>query len=287
MELQWLIDSIENPYLLTQNEDNLNRLIQRYPYFSAARALKAKSAQLEQNIDYSDLLKLAAVHSRNREALYEYIVLYTPSSTEPNTDTASDALEPPKTPPLSAEENDITEKTTTVESTSSHQQLLEKEILSHAVSATILKEAIPNTPLETKEQIPAQKETPPTPSLPEDTSLLDWLKYPKANPNLPQQSSTDLIESFIQKGDEKIHLSAEPEPTMVPIDRPKVDFFSPENIAKASLTDNEDFITETLADIYKKQGNFKKAISTYKKLSLKFPEKSNYFARLIEELKEN
>ena len=58
-------------------------------------------------------------------------------------------------------------------------------------------------------------------------------------------------------------------------------------MAKMSLGENEDFVTETLAEIYIQQGNFKKAISAYGKLSLKFPEKSDYFARLIQELKEN
>ena len=58
-------------------------------------------------------------------------------------------------------------------------------------------------------------------------------------------------------------------------------------MAKMSLAENEDFVTETLAKIYAQQGNIKKAISAYEKLSLKIPEKSNYFARLIQELKEN
>lgn len=65
----------------------------------------------------------------------------------------------------------------------------------------------------------------------------------------------------------------------------KNSFYSPVNMAKKSVQENDEFITETLARIYVKQGNISKAIRSYQKLSLKFPEKTAYFAALIEELK--
>ncbi|HPR31789.1 MAG TPA: hypothetical protein PLK12_06830 [Prolixibacteraceae bacterium] len=48
---------------------------------------------------------------------------------------------------------------------------------------------------------------------------------------------------------------------------------------------DDSLITETLAGIYMKQGMYDEAIRSYKKLSLKFPEKNTYFASQIEKIK--
>ena len=46
-----------------------------------------------------------------------------------------------------------------------------------------------------------------------------------------------------------------------------------------------DFVTETLAAIYADQGYYEKAIEVYAKLILLYPEKSAYFASLVNEIK--
>ncbi|MGH2553821.1 MAG: hypothetical protein ACRDEB_08885 [Chitinophagaceae bacterium] len=57
-----------------------------------------------------------------------------------------------------------------------------------------------------------------------------------------------------------------------------------EQLAEHSLTDRE-ILTETMAEVWIKQGNTQKATEIYSKLSLLDPSKSFYFASKIEELK--
>jgi hypothetical protein len=79
-----------------------------------------------------------------------------------------------------------------------------------------------------------------------------------------------IIERFIQE-----------DPQIKPQSSDKLDN---ENKAKRSSEDQDELVTETLAAIYSEQMLYHKAIAAYKKLMLKFPEKSSYFAAKIEQL---
>jgi hypothetical protein len=89
-----------------------------------------------------------------------------------------------------------------------------------------------------------------------------------------KQKQADLIDKFIL---------ANPriEPRKEKFDLPV------EDLSKPFTEEEGGFVTETLARIYINQGYYSKAIEIYEKLSLKFPEKSSYFATQIERIKEN
>ena len=90
------------------------------------------------------------------------------------------------------------------------------------------------------------------------------------------QHKPDKKQTLIEK-----FLEAQPKMPQVKVQ----DSESPMISEKQKELENDDFVTETLATIYAQQGYYKKAIQIFEKLSLKYPEKSTYFAAQIEKIK--
>ncbi|WP_291400315.1 hypothetical protein [Daejeonella sp.] len=93
---------------------------------------------------------------------------------------------------------------------------------------------------------------------------------PKTVPFQVRRKEDSILEKFIKE---------EPQ-----IKAPNSQKLDTENKARKSSEDPNDLVSETLAQIYIDQMLFQKAIDTYKKLSLKYPEKRTYFADQIIEL---
>jgi len=89
-----------------------------------------------------------------------------------------------------------------------------------------------------------------------------------------QEEQRNIIESFINDG-----IKFEP--------RPKTDnnTGNQHDLAEESVQLTDDLVTESLANLYIKQGKKAKALDIYQKLIWKFPQKKAYFASLIAELK--
>jgi hypothetical protein len=115
---------------------------------------------------------------------------------------------------------------------------------------------------------PAAPATPPPPT------TAPAVPMPMAQPLPPAAGrpvdTGSLIDRFIQQS--------------TPAPPPKTGFFKPQVVAKQSLDDTAGLVTETLAQVHEKQGNYAKAIETYRRLALKYPAKSAYFAALSQAL---
>jgi len=97
----------------------------------------------------------------------------------------------------------------------------------------------------------------------------------RAAGDMPQMKGQELIDDFISKDGGKIELKETPE-------------YIPESEAEDSENDADSgFFTETLAQIYIKQGKYDKALEIIKRLNLIYPKKNRYFAdqiRFLEKL---
>lgn len=101
-----------------------------------------------------------------------------------------------------------------------------------------------------------------------DELASEWLSNKKKKEN--RQDS--LIEKFIES-----------EPSITKLTDAHA---TPPEIKSNETDEPAEFFSETLAKIYIRQQLYDKAIATYMKLSLKYPEKSVYFASQIEKLNE-
>mgnify|MGYP002354538495 CR=1 FL=1 len=97
---------------------------------------------------------------------------------------------------------------------------------------------------------------------------------PDTSEKQPDKQGDSLIDKFLKTGNtslkSKITSSEAVENNLNPEEK--------------SAVESDDLITETLAVIYLRQKKYEKAQKAYEKLSLKYPEKSIYFASQIKEI---
>ncbi|MCX6290796.1 MAG: hypothetical protein NT126_03440 [Bacteroidetes bacterium] len=168
--------------------------------------------------------------------------------------------------------------------------------LEHAMEETIL-HSIEKLPFISpgKEETVSVSQAEPLPG--ETHTFIEWLKIKSqqrygtieeihADETTPEEQPEEVMEDAESDPDpvskqELIDQFIATEPRIVPS---KAEFYSPVNQAKKSIAEHDDIISETLARIYFNQGNLLKARSGFEKLSLLHPEKSSYFATLIQEI---
>ena len=117
-------------------------------------------------------------------------------------------------------------------------------------------------------------------SFEEKKSFVEWLSISNFKPinrstKISNNEITDnsTIDKFIETNPKIGHISKDINSEFDPISL---------NVFKEDA-----LMTETLAKIYMSQNNFDKAIQSYNILSLKYPEKSSYFADQIKKIKNN
>jgi hypothetical protein len=239
---------IEPETLRSGTLSDLEILIREYPFCQTIYLMLAKTLSLEDSVHFQSHLRVAAAYASDRKRLKQLI----------------------------------------------SGNFRKSERRSRSVSVTVKEHAVPQA-----DSVPQQKSPAKEPDMTQFRVLLSELESAISGLKSESQllspvNGTD--EQVKQPGtqeepgatthressrDQLIERFLKEEPRISPL---KVHFFDPTDQARQSVQEHQDVISETLARIYADQGNISKAIKIYQQLSLKFPEKSSYFAAQIKNL---
>ncbi len=220
----------------------LEDILEAFPYFQSAHFLYLNGLKNQNSFKYNDYLKKTAAYTTDRSVLFDYITSYN-FNFDPTLNKEH------------KEKGDIAIK--------------EKELKNTDIEPSKEKGGAPFAKI-----LPLGK--PLQFDNTETYSFSEWLQINSIKPIIRKESSKkeisessrsnfDLIDNFISKK---------------PKIKPNLSGINT-NIATDSVTENENLMTETLAHVYLEQKKFQKAITAFTVLSLKYPEKSGFFANQI------
>ena len=254
---------LENPSALNERTlGELREILDEYPYFQSAHLLYVRNLQIESNFRFSGQLKTCASYATDRVQLYQLLNPGLGKKQIPDNQVEISVVSKPEELMTIELSDDTSEQTDEqVESFMSEVNFTERghfDLLNFEHSDRAY----------TLEGIENEIEKP----LSELVKEINHLATTEENENDGKQK-TNLIDRFIKDNPAFPTRSSDGS-----INNEKV------NKQLDKIEDGEEFFTETLARIYVKQGLYQKAIQAFQKLSLKYPEKSVYFARQIEEV---
>lgn len=277
MNLSDYIYLIQKPEAVTPSQTKeLKIVLDEFPYFHSARAIYLKGLKNQGSFLYNDALRTMAAHTTNRAVLFDFI-----SSETFNQHTISKQIKDNEILVKNldvygaTEINHDSEHPGSVLSKNEAEKILNKEFFIDKPAPVFHPEKV-----EIIEEVDEKEPISFNPN--ERHSFEEWLKFSskskKQLPIEPSKPSTtainrekkfDLIEKFIEQN---------------PKITPNKESNYGSNLISENSTAIPEIMTETLAKVYVSQKKYKKAIRAYKILSLKYPEKSGFFADQIRTL---
>ena len=237
------IQFLEKPELISvENSSEITALIQEYPYFQSAKALRLKVLKNQESYKYNNELKITAAYTTDRTVLFDFIT--------------SEAFKetPKKEEKLSLKDKILPKKKTTAIETIEEDLAIGKPLsftqnetfsfnqwLQLSSKKTIVRDITPPQ----KEEKKQEEETAPIKS--EHEAIID--RFIETAPKISRPNKT-----------------------------------STSDIKIADNQQSNQLATETLAKVYLEQKKYDSAIQAYKILSLKYPEKSGFFADQIKRI---
>ena len=242
MKKNTYIEILENDKKFQQLETaELKTVVDEYPYFQSARALYLKELKNQDSFKYNTELKTTAAHTIDRTVLFDFI-------------TSKEFIDVKK-------EID--------------RQVNTKIIQENQVNIPTKKPGITNDIIVENSEKPEEKLElgKPIPFIKsENYSFNQWLQLSTQKP-ITREEKPSKIASTKEKIIEKF---IKTNPKIEPLSKDKA-------VAIAVAKDEQDssLMTETLAKVYLEQKKYENEIQAYRILSLKYPEKSGFFADQI------
>jgi hypothetical protein len=248
------IDLIKNKRQIQEVETaELKTVVEEYPYFQAARVLYLKGLKNQDSFKYNNELKVTASYTTDRTLLFNYI-------TTNNFNNQKEDIHQQIFEKISAEKT-VATPSEKIES------LIEK---TEAVSENI---AEIETALEIGKPISF--------SSAENHSFGEWLQLSSRKP-IVREEKKQIKKTTIEKPTAKedlINTFIENNPKIKPLAKDKI-----VAVPVAKNSQDSSLMTETLAKVYLEQKKYENAMQAYRILSLKYPEKSGFFADQIKRI---
>ena len=310
MQLQDITYLLQHPEAVTAAQTEiLSSAIKEYPYFQSLRALYLKGLKQKESYKYNNALKITAAHTTDRSVLFDYITSDIFNQNEIS-EQIKQNTEYIKSIEVKAVDDISVNKSVTIDDAlKEHIKATEGVLdpglfevkpmpepkLEVEVEDSIIAVDVKNIKVEKELKIGTPLEFDKT----ENHSFTEWLKITSFKPIVRDEIETETKKELKTEQTEEEEITPPLQKKLAIIDKfisenPKIKPVS-SNSPKPKLVNNDNpvsdsLMTETLARIYLEQKNYDKAIQSYKILSLKYPEKSSFFAhqiKLVKELKDN
>jgi len=300
---------LQNPQRVTvEQTDAVKSIIDEFPYFQSARAIYLKGLKDQNSYRYNQELKKTAAYTTDRSILFDFITSEDFIQNEIS-ESIKKNITNLKDIDVDVEDISVSKKVTIDDVLK--QQIKDtdgvldpalfqpKETANNLISNFVLDESEAIEDIDVADQNKTQDISTESPidilnigrplqfTHKETHSFNEWLKLTSFRPisresnKIKQDRETPII-SDKEKKFKLIDDFIAQNPKINPI---KISS-TKGNLAKAQMIKPESLMTETLARIYVEQKNYKKAIKSYKILSLKYPEKSGFFANQIKAIEQ-
>ncbi|MFC4689584.1 hypothetical protein ACFO5T_03995 [Dokdonia genika] len=292
---------LEHPDKVTAEETaTLRDIVDAFPFFQSAQALYLKGLKNQESFAYNKALKRTASHTSDRAVLFDYI-----TSERFLQNDVSAQIKEQETALRNLIITDIEDVSTILdkEEQAKASKILDPDLFIEKVDSEM-------TRARAEETLQVGKPLPFTKS--EAHSFSEWLQLSSFTPIDRSQDETvqtktndtkKVIATSKSEENEEIQPAIKEEDSRERkrkiIDsfietNPKISAIKPAQSEKKKIIkelpySSESLMTETLARVYVEQKNFKKAKQAYRILSLKYPEKSGFFAdqiRAVEQLEQ-